>query len=158
MRLAELEGLGGIGLIQVSCAHPATIRQSTTYEKRKDWCGHPVAAAATRNRLHLIACALLTFLEYAAIVVGAIAIFVGRHYALANGVHLGILLIGVGLAVGGIESLYTRRMSLRFSEDAAEGYSGFPALVWGTMLLLRARRSSVTSSWSMASGQKRRTF
>ncbi len=27
-------------------------------------------------------------------------------------------------------------MSLRFSEDAAEGYSGFPALVWGTMLLL----------------------
>ena len=79
---------------------------------------------------------LLTFLEYAAIVVGAIAIFAGGHYALAKGVHLGILLIGVGLAVGGIESLYLRRMSLRFSEDAAEGYSGFPALVWGTMLLL----------------------
>jgi len=79
---------------------------------------------------------LLTFLEYAAIVVGAIAIFAGRHYALAKGVHLGILLIGVGLAVGGIESLYSRRMSLRFSEDAAEGYSGFPALVWGVMLLL----------------------
>ena len=79
---------------------------------------------------------LLTFLEYAAILVGAIAIFAGDHYALAKGVHLGILLIGVGLAVGGIESLYLRRMSLRFSEDAAEGYSGFPALVWGTMLLL----------------------
>ena len=79
---------------------------------------------------------LLTFLEYAAIVVGAIAIYAGRHYALAKGVHLGILLIGAGLAVGGIESLYSRRMSLRFSEDAAEGYSGLPALVWGTMLLL----------------------
>lgn len=79
---------------------------------------------------------LLTFLEYAAIVLGAIAIFAGRHYALANGIHLGILLIGVGLAAGGIESLYSRRMSLRFSEDAAEGYSGFPAIVWGTMLLL----------------------
>ena len=25
---------------------------------------------------------------------------------------------------------------MRLSEDAAEGYSGFPALVWGTMLLL----------------------
>ena len=79
---------------------------------------------------------LSTFLEYAAIVLGAIAIFAGRHYALAKGIHLGILLIGVGLAAGGIESLYSRRMSLRFSEDAAEGYSGFPALVWGMMLLL----------------------
>jgi hypothetical protein len=71
-----------------------------------------------------------------AIVIGAIAIFAGRHYALAKGVHLGILLIGAGLAMGGIESLYSRRMSLRFSEDAAEGYSGFRALVWGMMLLL----------------------
>jgi type II secretory pathway component PulF len=79
---------------------------------------------------------LLTFLEYAAIAVGAIAIFAGGHYALVKGVHLGIFLIGAGLAVGGIESLYSRRMSLRFSEDAAEGYSGFPALVWGMMLLL----------------------
>jgi len=79
---------------------------------------------------------LLTFLEYAAIMVGAIAIYAGQHYVLVKGVYLGILLIGAGLAVGGIESLYSRRMSLRFSEDAAEGYSGFPALVWGTMLLL----------------------
>jgi len=79
---------------------------------------------------------LFTFLEYAAIVVGAIAIYAGQHYVLQRGVHLGILLIGAGLAAGGIESLYSRRMSLRFSEDAAEGYSGFPALVWGTMLLL----------------------
>src|SRR3954470_20459350 len=79
---------------------------------------------------------LLTFLEYAAIFLGAIAIYAGQHYALSKGMHLGILLMGAGLAVGGIESLYLRRMSLRFSEDAAEGYSGFPALVWGTMLLL----------------------
>ena len=79
---------------------------------------------------------MLTFLEYVVILVGAIAIFAGQHFALAKGIHLGILLIGAGLAAGGIESLYSRRMSLRFSEDAAEGYSGFPALVWGTMLLL----------------------
>jgi hypothetical protein len=78
---------------------------------------------------------LLTFLEYGAILIGAIAIYAGQHYGLANGAHLGIFLIGAGLAVGGIESLYSRRMSMRFSEDAAEGYSGFPAIVWGTMLL-----------------------
>lgn len=87
--------------------------------------------STTLNRMRL-----LTFLEYVVIVVGAIAIFAGQHFALAKGIHLGILLIGAGLAAGGIESLYSRRMSLRFSEDAAEGYSGFPALVWGTMLLL----------------------
>src|SRR4051812_17094166 len=79
---------------------------------------------------------LLTCLEYAAIFLGAIAIYAGQHYALAKGMHLGILLMGAGLAAGGIESLYSRRMSMRFSEDAAEGYSGFPALVWGMMLLL----------------------
>lgn len=61
---------------------------------------------------------LLTFLEYAAMVVGAIAILAGQHFALANGVQLGILLIGAGIAVAGIESLYSRHMSLRFSEAA----------------------------------------
>jgi hypothetical protein len=76
---------------------------------------------------------LLTFLEYMAIVAGAIAILAGKYFALANGVHLGMVLIGTGIAAGGIESLYSRRMSLRFSEAAA--YDGFPALVWGTMLL-----------------------
>jgi hypothetical protein len=76
----------------------------------------------------------LTFLEYVAIVVGAIAILASRHFALAKGVHLGILLIGAGIAAGGIESLYSRQMSLRFSENA--GYDGFPAMVWGMMLLL----------------------
>lgn len=77
---------------------------------------------------------LLTFLEYAAIAIGAIAILAGQHFAMANGVHLGILLIGAGIAAGGIESLYTRGMSLRFSE--APAYDGFPAIVWGLMLLL----------------------
>jgi len=77
---------------------------------------------------------LLTFFEYAAIVVGAIGILASRHFALAQGVHLGILVIGAGIAVAGIESLYTRGMSLRFIEAA--GYDGFPAIVWGMMLLL----------------------
>lgn len=77
---------------------------------------------------------LLTFLEYTAIVIGAIAIFAGRHFGLANGVHIGIFLIGAGIAVGGIESLYTRQMGLRLSENP--GYDGFPAMVWGAMLLL----------------------
>lgn len=77
---------------------------------------------------------LLTFLEYIAIVIGTIAIFAGRHFGLANGVLIGIFLIGVGIVVAGIESLYSRQMSLRLSEVPA--YYGYPAMVWGAMLLL----------------------
>jgi hypothetical protein len=94
----------------------------------------PISRSGDEESTTLNCMRFLTFLEYAAIVVGAIAIFAGRHFALAKGIHLGILLIGVGIAMGGIESLYSRRMSLRFSEDA--GYDGFPAIVWGMMLLL----------------------
>ena len=96
----------------------------------------PIGRSGEEESTTLNSMRLLTFLEYVAIVVGAIGILAGRHFALAKGVHLGILLIGVGIAAGGIESLYSRRMSLRFSEDAAEGYAGFPAIVWGMMLLL----------------------
>ena len=77
---------------------------------------------------------LLAFLEYTAIVIGTIAIFAGRHFGLANGVLIGIFLIGVGMAVAGMESLYWRQMSLRLSE--APAYDGIPAMVWGAMLLL----------------------
>ena len=48
---------------------------------------------------------LLTFLEYTAIAIGGIAIFAGRHYGLANGVLIGIFLVGAGIAVAGMESL-----------------------------------------------------
>jgi hypothetical protein len=96
----------------------------------------PIGRSGEEESTTLNSMRLLTFLEYLAIVVGAIAVFAGWHFALAKGVHLGILLIGAGIAAGGIESLYSRRMSLRFSEDAAEGYAGFPAIVWGMMLLL----------------------
>jgi hypothetical protein len=71
---------------------------------------------------------LLTFLEYTAIVIGAIAILAGRHFALTYGVHIGIFLIGAGIAVAGIELLYTRQVSLRSSETA-----GYPEMVWGAL-------------------------
>lgn len=77
----------------------------------------------------------MTYLDYAAIILGVIACVAGQFLGLAKAVHLGIFLVGVGLASAGIESLYTRRMSLRFSLDAAPNYAGFPSLVWGGMLL-----------------------
>ena len=78
---------------------------------------------------------LLTFLEYAAIVVGAIGMAASKFYFLPKGFHLGLFLIGAGIALGGLESLFTRRMSFRFSSHAGEAYSGAPALIWGLMAL-----------------------
>ncbi|MFN0040261.1 MAG: hypothetical protein ACKVP2_12175 [Burkholderiales bacterium] len=78
---------------------------------------------------------ILTFFEYALIALGVIGYFAGQHFGLVKGGHLGIFLVGAGLAVAGLESLNSRVMSLRFSPEAAESYAGFPALVWGGMLL-----------------------
>jgi hypothetical protein len=78
---------------------------------------------------------LMTYIEYTLIVVGVIGHLAGRFFGLPDAVHLGMGVAGAGLALAGIESLYTRRMSMRFSPDAAPNYAGFPALVWGVMAL-----------------------
>jgi hypothetical protein len=81
---------------------------------------------------------LTTFLAFSFMVFGAIGIVAARHFALPKGVHLGIFAIGAGVLIGALESLYTRRMSLRASNDAAGAYDGIPAVIWGLMLLLIA--------------------
>lgn len=76
---------------------------------------------------------LLAFLEYSAIVIGIIAIGAGRYYALSKGVHLGVFLIGAGIALGGLESIATRRMGFRFADSGGEAWAGGPALIVGWM-------------------------
>jgi hypothetical protein len=76
---------------------------------------------------------LLAFLEYAAIAVGAIGMAAARWFYLPKGFHLGLFLVGAGIALGGLESLITRRMSFRFSAHGAERYAGAPAVIWGFM-------------------------
>lgn len=78
---------------------------------------------------------LLTFLEYAAILAGAIFLLAGTHFNALSGSPLGIYLIGAGLALAGAEALYFREMSLLFTGETAPRHSGFPAIVWGLMLL-----------------------
>lgn len=79
---------------------------------------------------------LLTFLEYCAIVVGIVAMAAARLFAIPKGFHLGLFLVGAGIALGGLESLATRRMSFRTSSEAGENYAGAPAVIWGLMALL----------------------
>jgi hypothetical protein len=78
---------------------------------------------------------LLTFIEYAAIITGAVFLLAGTQFDVLRDSHLGIYLIGAGLALAGVEALYSREMSLLFSGETAPRHSGFPAVVWGLMLL-----------------------
>src|SRR5690242_18634925 len=79
---------------------------------------------------------LFAFLEYTAVVVGIIGMVASRFFFLPKGFHLGLFLIGAGFALGGLESLFARRMSFRFASHAGEGYDGAPAMIWGGMALL----------------------
>ena len=76
------------------------------------------------------------FFEYTAIFVGIIAMIAGQFFALPKGFHLGVFLIGAGIALGGFESVWTRRMCFRTSEEQYEVYAGTPATIIGLMALL----------------------
>jgi uncharacterized membrane protein YidH (DUF202 family) len=78
---------------------------------------------------------LLTFLEYAAILAGAIGLLASTQFDGLKDSLLGVYLIGAGLALAGAEALYSREMSLLFTGETAPRHSGFPAIVWGLMLL-----------------------
>ena len=78
---------------------------------------------------------LLTFIEYALIITGAIGLLAGTQFDVLRDLHLGIYLIGAGLALAGAEALYSREMSLLYTGETAPRHSGFPAVVWGLMLL-----------------------
>lgn len=99
---------------------------------------------------------LLTFLEFAAIVVGAIGVVAAKFYFLPKGVHLGVFLIGAGIALGGLESLTTRRMSFRFSSHGGEAYSGAPAVIWGLIALV-VGATVIASAYLMEQGLWRST-
>ncbi|MDH5535446.1 MAG: hypothetical protein OEZ08_07750 [Betaproteobacteria bacterium] len=79
---------------------------------------------------------LITFVEYALIFIGAVGMIAARVYYLPGGFNLGLFLVGAGIALGGAESIYLRRMSFRFSSFREDFYAGTPALIWGWTALL----------------------
>jgi len=63
-----------------------------------------------------------------------------------------VFLIGAGIALGGLESLATRRMCFRPSEDAYEAYAGALALIVGLMVLL-VGAGTIAAAYLLADGQ-----
>ena len=95
---------------------------------------------------------LLALLEYAAVVIGVIAVIAGQYFGLPKGVHLGLATIGAGIALGGLEGLFTRSMPFRASDDAHEAYAGTPAMIVGlTALLVGA--ALIGSAYLLSDGQ-----
>ena len=78
---------------------------------------------------------IVAFLEYAAVVIGILAILAGQVFHLPKSVTLGLFTLGAGFALAGFESLVTQRMCFRASDDAYETYAGTPALIVGLMAL-----------------------
>lgn len=95
---------------------------------------------------------LIALIEYAALIVGIIAVIAGQFFALPKGFYLGVFLIGAGIALGGLEALATRRMCFRPAEDAYEAYAGAPAIIVGQMALL-VGAGVVASAYLLADGQ-----
>jgi hypothetical protein len=94
---------------------------------------------------------IIALIEYAAILVGIIAMIAGRFFALHKGFELGLGMVGAGVALGGLEGVVTQRMGLRSSEDAYEAYGGTPALIFGLLLLLGGA-ATIAAAYLLADG------
>lgn len=79
---------------------------------------------------------ITAFIEYCAIAVGILSILAGKFLALPKGVELGGCLIGIGFVLAGLEALFTRQMSLRFSDYGWDDWMGMPSIIVGLMELV----------------------
>jgi hypothetical protein len=95
---------------------------------------------------------LIAFIEYAAVIIGVIAMIAGQFFALPRAFHLGVFMTGAGIALGGIEATATRRMCFRASEDAYEAYAGAPAMIVGMMALV-VGTALIGSAYLLADGR-----
>ena len=75
------------------------------------------------------------FIEYAALVVGGIGMLASHTFDLPKGFQLGMCVVGAGIVLGGLESVFTGRSGFRWANDSGEAYAGAPAFIWGLMLL-----------------------
>lgn len=95
---------------------------------------------------------IATFIAYSLMIVGVIGAFAARFFALPKGVYLGIFCLGFGLLIAALESLSTRRMSLRVWDRTTAAYDGWPAIIWGVMLAVMAG-SFIGAAYAMNAGR-----
>lgn len=94
---------------------------------------------------------ILAVLEYCVVIAGVVAVIAGQTLALPKGLHVGVFLIGAGIVLGGLESVFTRQVSFRFSSYAEADYEGTPAVICGLMALL-VGTAIIASAYLLAEG------
>ena len=99
---------------------------------------------------------LLGFLEFVMVCIGVAGMAAAHVYYLPKGVHLGLFLVGAGIALGGLESIFTRRMRFSFPSLGTDHFAGTPALIWGWMILL-AGATLIACAYLMEQGLWRAT-
>ena len=75
------------------------------------------------------------FVEYTALVVGGLGLLASHTFNQPKGIQLSLCVIGAGIVLGGLESIFTGRGGFRWASDSGDTYAGPPSLVWGLMLL-----------------------
>lgn len=92
------------------------------------------------------------FIEYCAIAIGVVSILAGQFLAFPNGVVLGGCLIGIGFLLAGLEAIFTRQMSLRFSDYGWDDWMGGPSVIVG-MIELLAGLALIGAAYAQHAGQ-----
>jgi hypothetical protein len=91
-------------------------------------------------------------MEYAAVVIGIVAMIAGHFLAQAKFFHLGVFLAGAGFAFAGLLGVFTRRVPFRIYGDALENYAGFPA-VMVALMALAAGAGAIGAAYLLDLGQ-----
>jgi hypothetical protein len=78
---------------------------------------------------------IVGFIEYTTLVVGGLGLLASHTFNQPKGIQLSLCVIGAGIVLGGLESVFTGRGGFRWASDSGDIYAGAPALVWGLMLL-----------------------
>ena len=91
------------------------------------------------------------FLEYTALVVGGLGMLASHTFDQPKGFQLSLCVVGAGIVLGGLESIFTGRSGFRWASDSGETYAGAPSVVWGLMLLT-AGCAVIASAYLIAQG------
>jgi hypothetical protein len=95
---------------------------------------------------------LTAFIEYCAIVAGAVAIVAGNYFSLHKGVELGYFLIGVAFVIAGLTSVYARQTSSPFSDSGVNSWQGARAVILGLMQFV-AGAALIGYAYALSSGR-----
>lgn len=81
---------------------------------------------------------ITAFIQYCAVAIGMIGVIAGKYMGLPKGIELGLSVMAVGFLFAGLQAIFTRQMSMRFSDFGWDNWMGGPSIIVGLMQLFVA--------------------